>query len=163
MENQLQERNIHPQHIVLSEKEIKLSAIIYHVNQLTAYPLSAIQIEDWARSINELRPNQNLFILKSIINMMKIGSIDFNSRIGIQNIFLALKKYDKIKIGYVLVKEQSNERINGLYPTIEKEYYYYEDDKYPNNLTWLIDKEQYESFHLNLTIPDKDHFLQELN
>lgn len=90
MENQLQQSNTHQSNIVLSNREIEIAKIVYHINQLIAYPLSAIQIEDWARSLNELYPKIDLNILKNTIRMMKLGKIDFDSKKGIQNITCAL-------------------------------------------------------------------------
>lgn len=127
------------------------------------YPLTDIQIESWSKSINELRPNQDLKKLNAIINMMKIGSIEFNSRLGVQNIFLALKKYDKIKIGYLISNEQHRNRHTLSYETVEKKIFYFEDDIYPSTLIWIIDKQVYESVHLKPTIAEKDLYLQETN
>lgn len=163
MENQLQVSNIHQNSIALNEKEVEIAKIIYHINQLTSFPLSATQIEDWTRTINELRPHQDLVKLKAIVNMMKIGEIEYNSRLGIQNIFLALKKYDKIKIGYI---ENRNMNFN---PRVDKEedkvfrQDYYEGDPYPKSITWIVDKEHYESILLEPTLPEHDNHNMDWN
>lgn len=155
MGNQLQLNNTHQSPIVLNDKEKQISSIIYHVNQLTSYPLSDIQIEDWSISINKIRPNQDLEILSSIVSMMKTGAIEYNSRLGIQNIFMALKKYDKIRIGHAMIEknhwspnEQFEKRV------------YYEDDVYPKEMVWEVDKDEYEKLHLKETRPQHtNHFI----
>jgi hypothetical protein len=90
MENQLQTTSTHQLPIVLNDKENKIAAIVYHVNQLTSYPLSGVQIEDWAKSINELMPDVDLVELKRVINNFKLGVFEWDYRKGIQNIFLAI-------------------------------------------------------------------------
>lgn len=163
MENQLEKINTN-RNLPLNIKELKIAEIIWEINTLTSFPLSDLLIKAWSRSINELRPNQDLKILSTIVNMMKSGSIDFNNRMGIQNIFLALKKYDKIKIGYVLIKEQERRDPESYqWITAEKEFFYYEDDVYPDHMIWLVDKDVYESFHLKPTLPESDFYLHETN
>lgn len=63
---------------------------VYHINHLTAFPLTDNQIDEWSRSINELRPDVTPEQLKEVIDGMKQGLIDFDNRLGIQNIFKAL-------------------------------------------------------------------------
>jgi len=81
--------------IVISEKETYIAKELYHINQLVSYPLSESQIEDWAKSINELSPSTTPQDLKIIINKMKMGEVEYNHIKGIQNIFIALKNLDK--------------------------------------------------------------------
>lgn len=161
MENQLQVSN-HNLSTPLNRKELEIAEIIWHVNLLMNFPLTDIQIESWSRSINELRPEQDLSKLIAVINMMKIGSIEFNSRKGIQNIFVALKEYDKIKIGYVVKTEQSRFVDQGNFTSTEKKIFYCEDDSYPENMIWLVDKEKYLSFHLSPSNPQTDDFFSDL-
>jgi hypothetical protein len=163
MENQVQLSNTHQNSIALNGKEIEIAKIIYHVNQLTSFPLSATQIEDWTRTISEIRPNQDLIKLRAIINMMKIGEIEYNSRIGIQNLFLALKKYDKIQIGYTIRENYMyNPRVDANSPK-EIKTDYYEGDSYPKDMIWLVDKGHYESILLEPTVPEYDNKNMEWN
>lgn len=67
--------------------------VLVHYNQLTSYPLSDIQIVDWANSLKELFPEMTDEVLKSLINGLKLGVYNFNDRVGIQNITLAYKVY----------------------------------------------------------------------
>lgn len=74
----------------LSNKELQIAGEIYEVNQLAPYPLSSIQIEDWARSINKLLPELQVSDLERVINDFKMDKIEWDYRKGIQNIFTAL-------------------------------------------------------------------------
>lgn len=64
---------------------------LYHVNYLTNYPISDAMLEGWSKSIKELAPEMTSKTVKIIIDRMKVGTIDFDNRIGIQNIFKAYK------------------------------------------------------------------------
>lgn len=142
MEQQIQIRSNHNLSTPLNQKELDIAKVIWHVNQLQSYPLSDHQIEAWSKSINELRPNQDIEILIAIINMMKIGSCDYNPRLGIQNIFIALKKYDPICIGYRLKKIPENHFIINETNELLK-INYYEGQALPEDLIWLVDKDFY--------------------
>jgi hypothetical protein len=88
MGSELQRAN---QSLGLSEKVIELALVVFHINQVVPYPLSDLQIADWAKSINELRPDVEPQKLKEVIDKMKLGQIEWNYRQGIQNIFRALE------------------------------------------------------------------------
>jgi hypothetical protein len=60
---------------------------LFHYNQLTAFPLSDAQIIDWAKSIKEIAPQLTTEILREIIRRFKVGQGEFDSKLGIQNIF----------------------------------------------------------------------------
>lgn len=92
MENQLQQINTHQKSIVLSDREVEIAVEIYQVNQLTAFPLSASQIEDWSKSLAELYPTLDLKIINEIIRDMKLDRIEWNPKQGIQNITRAIKQ-----------------------------------------------------------------------
>lgn len=74
------------QKLTVSDKHILLAKQIYHVNQLKPYPLSKTEIEDWAISINELRPEITAQHLKTIIDNFKIGHFIWDNTLGIQNL-----------------------------------------------------------------------------
>lgn len=65
---------------------------LFHVNYLTAYPISDHILEGWARSIIQLRPDITPEMVRSAIDKMKQGIIQFDHRKGIQNIFVAFAK-----------------------------------------------------------------------
>lgn len=87
MENQLQKVN---QSLELSDKELSLAVEIFHVNQVMPYPLSDLQISDWAKSINELMPEVSSADIKKIIDDFKLDNIEWDNKKGIQNIFNAI-------------------------------------------------------------------------
>lgn len=68
-----------------------LAATVLHINQLTPFPYSDLQIFEWAKSINELTPELTPDILKKIIDKFKLGIYEFDSRAGIQNVFKGYK------------------------------------------------------------------------
>ena len=92
-------------HTVLSEKEIEIAKVIFHVNQLSNYPLGVPQIEDWSKSIEDIVPNLEIDDLKYLIKCFKIGEEHYDYKLGIQNIFIGLRnrfggKYFKTKPVY---------------------------------------------------------------
>lgn len=89
MENKLQ--RVNTKALSLEVKNIGIE--LFHYNQLTAFPISDAQIIDWSKSIMELAPDLNTDILKEILDGMKVGRIEFDHRLGIQNIFNAYKEY----------------------------------------------------------------------
>lgn len=86
------------QSLALTEKVVDLAKVLVHYNQLTAFPYSDLQISEWAKSINELMPNITPDTLKTIINRMKMGIYEYDSRIGIQNIFSGAREYIRDEI-----------------------------------------------------------------
>lgn len=80
----------------LNDKEFKIATAIFHINQLVAYPLSDSQIEQWAKSINRLLPELLVDDLEKLMDLMKIGEIEYDQKQGIQNIFLGLRRVKEI-------------------------------------------------------------------
>lgn len=72
-------------------KITELSKAVFHVNQLTGYPLPDAVIMDWAKSISELAPEITPKTIKIVTDKMKVGLIDYDHRKGIQNIFNGYK------------------------------------------------------------------------
>ena len=88
MESQIQKIN-HSLSTPLNDKEYEIATILWHVNQLTPFPLSDTQIETWSRSVNELRPNIEINRLDKMMRLLKLGEIEWDHKAGIQNIFRA--------------------------------------------------------------------------
>lgn len=84
---------------------------IWHMNKLLSYPLSDPQIESWAKTINELTPQLTPEQLRFIINGMMLGELDFDPKVGIQNIF---KNYKKIVAKKILTSEKSEKKQHEL-------------------------------------------------
>jgi len=91
MENQLTISN-HSLSTPLQPKEIEIAKVVWHVNQILTYQLSDIQIESWARSINELKPDLDPNTLLKAINLVKVGKIEWDCKVGIPNIFWILNQ-----------------------------------------------------------------------
>lgn len=60
---------------------------VYHINQLIPFPLTDIQIEDIAKSLEELIPELTPQQLKKMIDRFKFGYYEWDKTKGIQNIF----------------------------------------------------------------------------
>lgn len=85
MENQLQISN-KGLSTPLNTKEVEIAKLVWHVNQLVAYPLTDHQIEAWSLSINELLPELELEKLAKLIKDFKLGNIPWDYHFGIQNL-----------------------------------------------------------------------------
>lgn len=72
-------------HLIEVNKE--LAKQVYQINQLVPYPLSDIQIEDIAKSLEELVPELTPMQLKKMIDRFKIGYYEWDKTKVIQNIF----------------------------------------------------------------------------
>ncbi len=86
---------------------VDLVKALYHVNYLVSFPISDLMLEGWSKSITELRPEITPSTVKWIVDHMKLGIIEYKSKMGIQNIFQGFsvylnheikKKNDQIKI-----------------------------------------------------------------
>jgi len=77
---------------------------LYHINYLVAFPLSDLMLEGWAKSIQELAPELTPERLKKIINGMKVGVVNYDTKKGIQNIFLAHKPVNTNTVTRVEIK-----------------------------------------------------------
>lgn len=79
------------QNLEIKKQEVTVAKILWHINQIVSYPMSDHQIEDWARSLMELKPNTDLAALKFLIDKFKTGDMEYDYRKGIQNIFIGLR------------------------------------------------------------------------
>lgn len=80
---------------------------LFHINYLTSYPISDIMLEGYSVSIQELVPEISVKDIKEIIDRMKLGSIDFDSKKGVQNIFKGYVVLLKEKL--ILAHKANNE------------------------------------------------------
>jgi len=86
-----------------------LASEIFQYNLLTPYPLTDRQIELYANCIVELRPDIDNDLLHEAINEMKLGSISFDPKLGIQNIFKACDRViEKRRIRKNYIPEEEN-------------------------------------------------------
>lgn len=95
MENQIQLSSSQYLSTPLNEKEIEIAKVIYHTNQLSPFPVTDQKLEEWAKSINELKPGLHIEKLKEAVDKMKLGKCEYDSRLGIQNIFTALDSLER--------------------------------------------------------------------
>lgn len=82
----------------LTEKQTAFAKVLINYNQLTPYPYSDLQISDWAKSIDDLMPQIKPETLKTIIDKMKMGVYEFDSKLGIQNIFSGARAFIRDEI-----------------------------------------------------------------
>lgn len=97
MENKLQKASTSNLSLEIKEMGIEL----FQYNQLTAFPISDAQIIDWAKTFSEVAPNLTPAIMHQLINRMKVGTEEFDSRLGVQNIFNAYRKFLNKEIEHI--------------------------------------------------------------
>lgn len=88
---EIQLNNSQNAQLSLSENQFNICKEIYHVNQLTAFPVNDERLSEWARSIEEIVPNLEIEDLKNVIIDFKIGELEYNHKEGVQNIFFGLR------------------------------------------------------------------------
>jgi hypothetical protein len=75
----------------------ELIKALYHVNLLTPFPISDGMLELWARSIQKLRPEITPEVVTQIIDKMKLGEIKYDTKEGVQNIFIGYRELSVMK------------------------------------------------------------------
>jgi hypothetical protein len=86
----------------LPEEFEQLCQIVYQVNFLRQYPLSPVEIAEWARTLVEFDPELDYATLKFIIQQMKFGNLEYEQKDGVQNLTRAFQKIEKVNTGYRL-------------------------------------------------------------
>jgi len=76
----------------LTPKEINIALTIADINMILAYPLNDNQIEQWAHTIERLRPHWDVEKLEKIVDSFISGDREWQVNKGISNIFLAESK-----------------------------------------------------------------------
>lgn len=84
------------------ERVHELAKILFHVNQLVPFPKSDAELEDWARSLLSFSPNFDSRKLVFLINEFKLGRIEWQKDVGIQNITMNLQLVDETHSGFRL-------------------------------------------------------------
>lgn len=81
----------------LANTNINISIVkqLFHFNQLTSFPISDKNIEGWSKSIEELEPAITPDVIKWICDSMKMGTIPYDNKKGIQNVFIGFKEWIK--------------------------------------------------------------------
>ncbi len=87
----LPEKSQHPHLANLAPKEIEIGKLIYKINYLISFPMDDILLTEWSKNLNRIMPDLDIHALSEIIDKMLTGEIEYDTRKGIQNIFLALK------------------------------------------------------------------------
>ena len=90
----------------LPVKVKEIGNVIYHINQLSPFVTTDERLIEWAESINDILPGLELDDLKALIVAFKTDEITYNTKLGVQNIFIGLKlkfqsKYRTIAPRYV--------------------------------------------------------------
>ena len=75
-------------------------------NLLTQYPVADVLLEAWAKSIQELTPELTPAMLKEIVDGMKLGLIEYDAKLGIQNIFEGYRVVLRQLLAERYIKEQ---------------------------------------------------------
>jgi hypothetical protein len=90
MENQLQTVN-QSLSTPLNNQELQIASAVWNVNLCVAYPLTDPQIEVWAKTIYRLRPETTVDELNEIMDSFMTGVNEWDTKLGIQNIFKAIR------------------------------------------------------------------------
>jgi hypothetical protein len=76
-----------------------IAKVLYHVNQLSPFIVTDQTIIEWTKSIQEILPNIDNNDLRALLNDFKTDAIHYDNKLGIQNIFIGLKKKFGLKYG----------------------------------------------------------------
>lgn len=77
----------------------RLCKIIYQCNQLRPYPLTAMEIAEYADSLLRLIPDLNFEKVEFMVDQMLLGNIEWDTKLGIQNLTNGLKVIGEAVIG----------------------------------------------------------------
>lgn len=77
--------------LVFSEAEKQLAVQIFHVNQLSPWKLSDLEIIEWTKTILDICPDATPEKIKDVIDRYKTNEIEWNTHQGVQNIIRILK------------------------------------------------------------------------
>lgn len=89
---------------IRTEIDFELCKVLLHVQQLTAFEIPKEMIEDWSKSLKKLIPDLDYNALQFLIDQMKLGNIEYDKALGIQNLTNGLRFVRKTETGYKLVK-----------------------------------------------------------
>lgn len=89
----------------LPDKLEQLCRIVYHVNQLRQFPLSAVEVAEWSKSLLEYDENLDFEAIRFIIQEMKFCRMDWDKTEGIQNLIRGLKLIEKTETGYKVLRQ----------------------------------------------------------
>ena len=87
------------------EPDEELCKIISKVNQLRPYPLSAIEVMEWAASLEKIGVDYGA--LRHLIWQMILGNYDYDKSLGIQNLVNGLRKVKKTETGSYKIQDHT--------------------------------------------------------
>ena len=79
---------------IAKSDDYSVRKVVFKVNFLVSFPLSDSQIEDWTSEITRLSPHTTIQDLVEIIDKFMKNDYIWDNRIGIQNLFKAIKETD---------------------------------------------------------------------
>lgn len=79
---------------IAKSDDYSVRKVVFKVNFLVSFPLSDSQIEDWTSEIVRLSPHTTIQDLVEIIDKFMKNEYIWDNRIGIQNLFKAIKETD---------------------------------------------------------------------
>jgi len=88
----------------LTVEQEAVSSIVYEVNQLRQYPLTAVEIAEWADTLLEFKSDLDYEALRFIIQQMKFGNLEYEQKDGVQNLTRAFQKIMKTEKGFQIKK-----------------------------------------------------------
>lgn len=94
--------------VSLENKKQEICKILFHINQVIAYPKSDQELEDWAASLLTFNPELDPRKLAFLIDRFKLGEIEWQKDVGIQNITMNLRRIRATTVGFRLSNSQIN-------------------------------------------------------
>ena len=81
-----------PTDLAISQQSEALEKVTARVNQLMQFPLSYIQVQEWAATIQRVAPDTKLEKVAFVIDCFMNERLEYDKNKGIQNIFNGLKR-----------------------------------------------------------------------
>ena len=91
----------------LDERVKLIAKAIVDINQIVAYPMTAIGILEWAGTINRLMPGIDVGALAFLMDCFLTEKIVWDKNKGIQNILGSIGRVVKSNVGYEIKREYS--------------------------------------------------------
>lgn len=100
MENELQANQPQGTSLILSEPVKEIARVIIEVNSLLGYKLDVQDVVQWSRDIDRLLPGIEPERIAFLLDQYKTTRFTWDTKLGIQNIFIGLKWIGKTESGY---------------------------------------------------------------
>lgn len=91
----------------MTPHERAICDVLNTFNQLRSFKLEPMEIIYWKDSIVKLIPDVDTGALEFVVDQMIVGGLEYDTKLGIQNIFNGLKRVRKTETGYAVKTNQT--------------------------------------------------------